>query len=390
MLQTIFHVDMDAFFASIEQRDIPVLKKKPIVVGGPDIRRGVVSTASYEARKFGVSSGMALSLVHRRYPFIQIVPSNIPKYIYNSLKVMEILATFSPLVEPVSIDEAFLDVTDVKYHFGDSLDLAAQIQNAIRTELNLTCSIGIARNRELAKIASDLHKPDQITLITPSREKEILSDLPVRRFPGVGSKTQEMLDKFGIKTIGDLMHLSPETLKTMFGKQSCRLIDFFQNLGQSSGSVIMPLGSRQDEKSLSNEITLPEDTSDRNRIFQYLRILVPTLGRRLRHRGFYPRTIGIRIRYHDFKSQTIQKSALSPYKTDDSSLMKHYRSFFMSDQMPGRPLRLIGIFAGSFMTESPDQQLTLFDPVDLTGDKQNRLQQAIDQLKNKYGEAIFH
>ncbi len=381
----IFHLDMDAFFAAIEQRDYPALKGQPIAVGGPELKRGVVSTASYEARKFGVRSAMPLMTAKKLCPQLEIVPPNIAKYIYNSLKIVDILARFTPLIEPVSIDEAFLDMTLMRNHFGDSFAMASQIKQTIYRELHLTCSIGIARHKYLAKIASDLYKPDQITIIPPLQEKEFLMPLEVGKLPGIGKKTAEILQKMAIFRVGQLMELKPEQIVRIFGKQGNLLLEMFRGEGPIT---VAPLGSGTPDKSLSNECTLPVDSQDSNIVLPVLKMVCQSLGRRLRFKQYHPRTLGIKLRASDFKTFSLRRSFEMEIPTNDQPLFELAKRLLSEMWDGSSAIRLIGVFATSFKGAS-GQQLTLFSDQEKNDEKQIRLQQAIDHIKNKFGEHII-
>ena len=379
MHRTILHVDMDAFFASVEQRDRPEYKGKPVVVGAPPDQRGVVAACSYEARRFGIHSAMPSREAGRLCPHAIFLPPNMRRYAEVSRQIGKIFERFTPLVESVSIDEAFLDVTGARSLFGDGPAIARLIQKAIRDETGLTGSVGVAPNKFLAKLASDLNKPNGLTVVPddPAGLAAFLAPLPVGRLWGVGDKTQRLLESAGIRTIGDLRRMSGERLAALVGREAAR---HFARLARGEDDRDVELES--EEKSISREHTFPEDASDREDIRKILVDLVEDVGTRLRAAGKYAGLARLKLRWKGFQTITRQKPFPQP-ACDDFTLRQHAESLFENEELI-KPVRLIG-FGVSNLRTTPSHQLALFDAVPGAPLKRERLSRTVDEIRRKLG-----
>ena len=301
---TILHVDLDAFFAAVEQRDRPELRGRPVVVGGAggSDARGVVSAASYEARRFGIHSAMPLRTAAALCPDAVFLPVDGARYVAASGEVMAILARFTPRVEPISIDEAFLDVAGSEALFGPPEAIAHAIKAAVRSEVGLTASVGVASTKLVAKIASDLQKPDGLVVVRAGAEATFLAPLPIRRLWGIGEKTRLALADFGVRTIGDLATIPPDALRRRFGEHGARLAERARGIDPS------PVEPSQDAKSVSHEHTFDVDTSDREVIERTLLGLSEGVAARLRAAGLRAGVVAVKVRDSEFATHTRQRS----------------------------------------------------------------------------------
>jgi DNA polymerase-4 len=370
---TILHVDLDAFFAAVEQRDRPELRGRPVIVGGgsPDAR-GVVSTASYEARVFGVHSAMPLRTAGRLCPNGVFLPVDGAKYQGVSRQVMAVLRRFTPLVEPVSIDEAFLDVTASRTLFGDGQAIGRQIKDAVRSEVDLTISVGVATTKLVAKIASDLRKPDGLVVVDPGTEAEFLAPLAINRLWGVGAKSAAALREYGVRTIGDLAALPDDLLIRRFGKHGA-------DLGaRARGIDADPVGDRDAAKSIGHEHTFDVDTSDREVIERTLLGMSEGVAERLRDSGVRASTITVKIRDTTFRTITRQRTLAAP--TDLTEPIFRTALELARPEVRGLRIRLLGVTASGL--GEPDQ-IVLF-----AGDerRQRRVVEAADEVRHRFGE----
>ncbi|MDD5153065.1 MAG: DNA polymerase IV [Desulfovibrionales bacterium] len=375
--RTILHMDMDAFFAAVEQADNPALKGKPVIVGGA--KRGVVSTASYEARKYGVRSAMPIFEAKRRCPQGIFLPVRMKRYQEVSQKVMAVLeAAVSPLVEQVSIDEAFVDLTGTERLHGDCIRVARKIKERIWAETSLTCSIGIAPNKFLAKIASDLQKPDGLTIVPEGEVQTFLKDLPVGRLPGVGPKSEEALRGLGIRIVSDILRFPPGLLERKFGKYGLRLVELAQGIDDS------PVIPSSPAKSMGGEDTLPEDTTDINILKKQLLSQAEEVGERLRRDGLKGRTITLKLKHSDFtlvtRSHTLKEAACATKILYDTAVMLLERYNLKM------PVRLIGLAVSNF---GGGQQYSLLPGLGKEMEKLERVDHAIDRIREKLGREII-
>ncbi|MDD5675751.1 MAG: DNA polymerase IV, partial [Chitinivibrionales bacterium] len=350
--RVVLHLDMDAFFTSVEQRDNPLYKGKPVVVGARPGHRGVVAAASYEARKFGVHSALPISQAFARCPQAVFLPPRMEVYSRESDRVMAIAASFTPCVEQVSVDEAFLDITGTQKLFGDAHEVAAKISRRIREELHLTASIGIAPNKFLAKVASDMHKPDGITAV-PFDAGEIIAWLaphPVGKIWGVGKKTEAALKRFCLNTIGDLQRLDREFLVQRFGAGGASLYELCRGIDDR------PVENRSERLSISREHTFERDTADRDLLKKILLTLAQDVARRARKSGMQGKTIVLIYRGSDFTKHTRRAT-----RADATALANDIYAAALkllealSEKMK---IRLIGVGLSSFSAECG--QLDLF------------------------------
>jgi DNA polymerase-4 len=380
MDKTFLHVDMDAFFASVEQRDNPVLRGRPVIVGAPPDQRGVVSAASYEARTFGVHSAMPSREAARLCPHAVFLPVNGARYHEVSQQVFRILESFTPLVEPVSIDEAFMDVTGVRQLFGSGPEVAAQVKKRIRRDLLLSASVGVAPNKFLAKIASDLNKPDGLTVVPRTQEgiRGFLAPLPVGRIWGVGKVMRRNLEEAGVSTIGHLQAVPVEQLARIVGRHAAAHL---QRLawGQDAREIEL----ERDEKSISKEHTFPEDCRDPEVLRATLGGLVEDVGRRLRAGGRFAGLARLKLRWQDFKTITRQRP-LAPACCDDISLREAAEELFLAERLV-KPVRLIGFGVAQLTTHAPEQ-LSLFPEEGASRKKRESLSRAVDAIRDKLGE----
>jgi len=373
---SIIHVDMDAFYASVEQLDNPSLKGKPVIVGGSVESRGVVSAASYEARKFGVHSAMPMVRARRLCPHAAFLPVRMARYAEVSRKIREIFFSFTPLVQPISLDEAFLDVAGSRRLFGPAEKIGKLIKERIRRELNLTASVGVASNKFLAKLASDLEKPDGFVVIRDEDRERILAPLPISRLWGVGPATEKELKSLGARTIGDVRSLPLDTLKERFGKYAETLHDLSRGIG---GSEVVP---DQEAKSISNETTFAEDISDQDMLESVLLDLSEEVAHRLRDAGLAARTVTVKMRFPDFRTITRSRTIPEPSNTT-MDIFQTARELFRGNVSPGvQPLRLIGVGTSNF-TRQLDRQLDLFDNKRRT--KLATLDKTVDRIRKKLG-----
>lgn len=379
MIRSVAHLDMDAFFVSVEELFDPSLKGKPVVVGGKSDQRGVVSAASYAARKFGVHSAMPLRTAYQLCPQAIFVEGHPHRYREYSGKVFAVLKQFSPKIEMASIDEAYIDFTGTERLHGPALKAAHRLHEAIKAETQLNCSIGLATSRLLAKVASDQAKPSGILWVPPGEEANFLAPLDIRKIPGIGKKTEARLHQLGIRRVGDLAALENSYLEELMGKWGLALAG--KALGLDAGGYFSSeLGANSDPKSISHEQTFGEDSTDAAMLEATLAKLSQMVGRRLREHQLHARTIQIKYRYSDFSTYT--RAATLDQPTDiDIDLIEHSRLLFRRN-WTGAAIRLVGVQVSSF--EHTEGQLNL-----LENEKSRKWRNALgaaDRLRDKFGE----
>jgi nucleotidyltransferase/DNA polymerase involved in DNA repair len=368
---------MDAFFAAVEQLDYPEYRGKPVIVGSDPKGgkgRGVVATASYEARKFGVFSAMPISQAWKRCPHGVYVRGRSGRYSEVSRQVMKVMQEFSPVIEKISIDEAFMDITGSVHLFGGARSLAVELKRRIRNDIHLTASVGIAPNKFLAKIASDLEKPDGLTAVEPGGEKAFLADLPISRLWGVGKKTEEALHRMGLRKIGEVAAMSQITLHQRFGKWGTALWNL------ANGRDDRPVVGGHVQKSISQEITFDEDTGDEEEIEGTLFHLAESLARLMRKQSLLGKTITLKVRLEDFSTFTRSRT-LSEFVNSSALLRTVSVEMYRQFNRQGQKVRLLGIGVSQLNSEV-GEQLSLFDQETQLNDK---LTDLMDVLQNKFG-----
>jgi DNA polymerase-4 len=379
--RTIFHVDMDAFFVSVEELYDPSLKGKAVVVGGQRHERGVVSAASYEARKFGVHSALPLRTAAKLCPHAIFVDGHPERYRQCSEKVYRVLTAFSPQVEMASIDEAYLDMTGTARLHGPPLRAAHKLHQKMKEETRLNCSIGIGSSRLIAKVSSAQAKPNGVLWIVAGEEAKFLAPLDVREIPGVGKVMESHLHALGIKKVGDLARLDESELEERFGKWGLALAG--KARGQDAGGWFdAEVGAHEAAKSISHEHTYNEDTADANQMEATLMRLSEMVARRLREVDHYARTIQLKLRYKDFSTITRAHTLAAPTQLD-GEIFAQVRTLFRKNWQPGRQVRLLGVQASSF--ENQGQQINL-----LEAGRDQRWKDALaaaDKLRDKFGES---
>ncbi len=375
--RSIIHVDMDAFYAAVEQRDNPELKGKPVIIGGPDpTKRGVVATASYEARQFGVHSAMPLREAYKRCPHGVYLPVNMHKYQQASKHIFNIFQKFTPLVENISLDEAFLDVTGSRSLFGSSKSIAREIIDQIDKEVNLAASIGISYNKFLAKLASDLDKPKGFVVVSADNFYEVVHPLPVKRVWGVGKKMEQQLRAVGLKTIGDIASASLFSLKQQFGLAGEHIYAL------SHGIDNRPVIPNREAKSIGRETTFSVDISDRDVLYATLMQLVEDVSFRLRNSNCWCQCVTVKIRYACFNTYNRQ-TTLSQQINLETEIYSEARELFDSFY-DGQPVRLIGVTLSHLKAEK-EKQVELFG---WENEKKQALAEAADRLRTKYGKPL--
>lgn len=378
--RTIFHVDMDAFFVSVEELFDSSLKGKAVVVGGKPNERGVVAAASYEARKFGVHSAMPLRTAYKLCPHAIFVCGHPERYREQSHKVRKVLGKFSPLVEMASIDEAYLEMTGTARLHGPPLAAADALHKQVKAETQLNCSVGIGTSRLIAKVASDQAKPNGVLWIPPGEEANFLAPLEVRKIPGVGKVTEQKLHNLGIQRVGDLAKRDESFLEEQFGRWGLALAGKSHGL-DAGGWFDEEVGAGGDPKSISHEHTFNEDTNDRQMLESTLARLSEMVGRRLREHGLHAHTIQLKLRYSNFSTITRAQS-LSTLTQIDTEIFHTARALFHRNWKEDQKIRLLGVQAASLSRE--EGQIALID-----GDTNRRWKNALsaaDKLRDKYGD----
>ena len=375
----IAHVDMDSFFTAVEVHDDSSLLGKPVIVGADPKGgrgRGVVSAASYEARRFGVHSAMPISQAFRLCPRGVFLPGRMHRYGEVSDQVMDILRGFTPQVEQVSVDEAFLDLSGCRRLLGNERDMGGRMKAAIRERTGLTASVGIGPNKLVAKIASDLRKPNGLVIVTPAEVAGLLENLPIRRLWGVGPKTEGELLKLGIRTIGELAAFPPGLLERRFGESGRWLC------AQATGVDDDPVSCEHEEKSLGRETTFDRDTGDHELVLRTLLELCDEVASRLRRHDLRGRTITLKLRYQGYETHTFRTTV--PMALDETAeVYQRTKELFRSRSDPGRKVRLIGVTVSNFSYRH--HQADLFDPHEADRGKRNKVEKAVDTVRAKYG-----
>ena len=379
--KTVFHVDMDAFFVSVEELFDPSLKGKPVVVGGQRDERGVVSAASYEARKFGVHSAMPLRTAAKLCPQAVFVDGHPERYRACSEKVHEVLQSFSPQVEMTSIDEAYLDMTGTERLHGPPLLAAHKLHQKMKAETQLNCSIGIGTSRLVAKVCSGKAKPHGVLYVVPGCEAKFLAPLDVRDIPGVGKVTEQKLHSLGILTVGDVAKLGDSFLEEHLGKWGLALAG--KARGEDAGGWFDGvIGEEEAAKSISHEHTYNEDTANVEQIESTLMRLSEMVGRRLREQRFHARTLQLKLRYKDFTTVTRAHTLDSPTQLDNEIFREIHR-LFHTNWRKGAEVRLLGVQASSFGEEASQGNLL----EDQSRGKWQQAFSAADRLRDKFGES---
>ena len=374
MARRIMHIDLDAFFVSVEQREKPELKGKPVVVGGNPKGRGVVASASYEARAFGLHAGMPLATASRLCPQAIFIEGSFPKYRQASQGFMAILADFSPFLEPLGLDEAYLDATGFESIYGSIQQMAVKLKQRIKAELGLCASVGIASSKVVAKVASELSKPDGLLEVAIGQERSFLAPLAIKKLPGIGTKTGRKLNALGVTTIAELALMPPTALKSHFG---------------ASGEVLHRLASGIDDreveppapaKQISRETTFAKDSRDRPLLKATLRYLGERVGAELREEGKQARAITLKLRYADFTTITRRQTLPQAFDSDQTIFDTGVRLLNRALSGEKRALRLIGIGVSGLLEAG--KQL---DMLDASARRQEPLNRAIDRIRKKYG-----
>ena len=381
--RTIFHVDMDAFFVSVEELFDPSLKGKPVIVGGQRHERGVVSAASYEARKFGVHSAMPLRTAAKLCPQAIFVDGHPDRYRECSERARRVLSSFSPQVEMVSIDEAYLDMTATERLHGPPLLAAHKLHEKMKAETDLNCSIGIGASRLIAKVCSGKAKPNGVLYIVPGREAKFLAPLDVREIPGVGKVSEQKLHALGIHKVGDLAKFDDSDLEQRFGKWGVALAG--KARGEDAGAWFeSEIGADEGAKSISHEHTYDQDTANVAQLEATLMRLSEMVGRRLRENQLRARTLQLKLRYKDFTTITRAHSVDLPTQLDNE-IFQHIQRLFHANWRRGAEVRLLGVQASHFGQESP--QLDFLE--DQAREKWEHALSAADRLRDKFGEGAI-
>ena len=381
MTRAVLHVDMDAFYASVEQRDNPELLAKPVIVGWPG-GRGVVAAASYEVRRFGVRSAMPMGRALRLCPDAICIPPRMARYREVSRQVFAVFHEITPLVQGLSLDEAYLDVTDSQALLGEPATIARRIKDRIRARTGLTASVGVATNKLVAKIASDLDKPDGLTVVPHSRIREVLDPLSVRRLPGLGRKLGERVEAAGLRTLGELRTAPDAALWPLFGRDAPRMRE------RAGGVDDRPVQPDLEEKSLSAEDTFAQDIADPRQLDAHLCRLAELACERLRARGLVTGRVGVKIRRQDFTTFTRQRAIAPP--THEGRTLRNVARELLSRWLAehgGAKLRLLGVVLTDL---GPAAQLGLFDTerpprARGAGDRDPRLDAALDEVRTRFG-----
>lgn len=374
----ILHIDMDAFFASVEQMDDPTLQGKPVVVGGRS-QRGVVAAASYEARRYGIHSAMPIFQARRKCRSLVIVPPRRKRYSEISRKIMAILKTFSPLVEPISIDEAFVDITGCGRLHGLPAQIAMAMKDRIFRDVGLTCSVGVAPVKFLAKIASDMDKPNGLTVIDAQDSPAFIDQLAIGRVPGVGKQACKTLSRMGIHTLGQVKAYPPDLLVNKLGKFGHRLINL------SRGEDDAPVTPSSEAKSISTETTLPENTMDRRLLDGYLLSQSQSVAKELRHKQLRTRTVILKIKTDDFKLHSRSRTLARPIQSAERIYQVASELFQQYTLM--RPVRLIGVGTGTLQPASMPVQADLFPDGEQVRDRKwEKVDRAMDAVSERFGE----
>jgi len=379
--RTILHVDLDAFYASVEVLENPQLRGRPVLVGGTG-PRGVVAAASYEARRFGVHSAMPMGRARRLCPQAVVLPPRFELYGAKSRQVHGIFAAFTPLIEPIALDEAFLDVTGAAHHFGDGPEIGAAIRARIRAETGLTASVGVAGSKLLAKLASDDAKPDGLLVVEPGTELAYLHPHPVGRLWGVGPATLARLARFGVETIGDLAALPEASLVDALGRAHGQLLHALAH-----GRDDRPVEADRETKSIGQEETFPRDVTDREALRREVRRMAERVGSRLREHGLAGRTVTLKVRFPDFR--TITRSATLPEAFDASAEIAGLALGLLDKVDTAAGVRLLGVTVSN-LVQGAAQQGTLFGEGPAAapgGDRPSSgVQAAVDAVRARFGE----
>ena len=379
--KTVFHVDMDAFFVSVEELFDPSLRGKAVVVGGQRHERGVVSAASYEARKFGVHSAMPLRTAAKLCPPAIFVDGHPDRYRACSEKVHKVLTSFSPQVEMVSIDEAYLDMTGTERLHGPAMLAAHKLHQRMKAETELNCSIGIGTSRLIAKVCSGKAKPHGLLYVVSGQEAEFLAPLDVRDIPGVGKVTEQKLHELGIQTVGDVAKLDDSFLEQHLGKWGLALAG--KARGEDAGAWFDgAIGEAEPAKSISHEHTYDHDTANPEQIESTLMRLSEMVGRRMREQELQARTLQLKLRYKDFTTITRARTLQAPTQLDNE-IFQQIRELFHANWRKGAEVRLLGVQASSFAEEKTQRDF-------LQDNARGKWQQALsaaDRLRDKFGES---
>lgn len=379
--KTYFHVDMDAFFVSVEELYDPTLKGKPVVVGGRATERGVVAAASYAARKFGVHSAMPLRTAAKLCPQAIFVEGHPERYREYSERVHTVLMKFTPQVEMASIDEAYLDMTGTERLHGPALHAAHQLHQAMKRDTDLNCSIGIATSRVVAKICSDQAKPNGVLWVIPGAEAALLATLDVRKIPGIGKVTEQKLNSLGIRYVRDLAAKGDVWIREQIGDWGVNLAA--KARGEDAGAWYdAEVGASEDPKSISHEHTFNVDVADKERLESMLGRLCEMVCRRLREHKLHARKVQLKLRFTDFT--TITRGRTLDHTTQlDTEVLREIRELFRANWKPGQTVRLLGVQVSSFDEE---QQISLLP--DERDEKMKNVLTAADKLREKFGEGV--
>ena len=370
----VMHVDMDAFYASVEIMDNPELKGKPVIVGGVEINnRGVVSTASYEARKYGVHSAMPIYKAKKLCPDGIYISGRMERYQEVSKKIHKIFHKYTPRVEKISIDEAFLDLKGCHKLFGSSKKIGKNIKKEIQDKVGLTASVGISKNKFLAKLASTIDKPDGFKIVYNEEVSDFLSDLPIGMLWGVGNKTEKLLHEQGVKTIGMLKKIPKRELENQFGKLGIKLYNLAR--GKDQREVV----SEEEIKSISQEETFSENLSSNLNIFSALMGMTEKVSERLHNKNLKGKTVFIKVRYSNFKTYTRRKT-LKNYISSTDLIYDTAKKLLIENNLLTKEIRLLGVGVSNLSSEN-QQQLSLFNK----SIKKEKLDKTIYKIKDKYG-----
>lgn len=380
MDRLVAHVDMDSFFTAVEVLDDPSLAGRPVIVGADPQGgrgRGVVSAASYEARKYGVHSAMPISQAYRLCPQGIYLRGRMARYQQVSEQVMNVLAGFTPVWEQISVDEAFLDLTGCRRLWGSPLEMCRAIKAAILKRIGLRASVGLGTNKLVAKVASDLNKPDGLVIVEPGGERNFLAPLPLRKLWGIGPKTEASLKKnFGITTIGELAALSPLTLERKYGVMGRYLHQ------RAHGIDNDPVGNDEEAKSIGREITFDRDTADRQLIHRTLVHICDRVSARLRQAGAAGLTVTLKLRYQGFETHTYRSRLL---QASDSfrEILRTAEDLWSHHYQTGRKVRLVGVSVSNFVGQ--DAELSLFGTENIIQERERSLDGAVDRVRKKFG-----